>query len=257
VIETGGCKWKLREIFKHDSWAATALYEADQKLSVVKFNRKHPILLLPMGWLGRWLASREARAYSLLAGVRGIPASCGDVFVNGHRWPTSFAHQYIPGHPLAKDEKPGTSFFDELEALVCAMHDRDLAYVDLNKRENVIVSDEGMPVLVDFQIHFAPSNKIRKWPAVRWLIRHLQAADLYHLQKLRVYHTDCPEAASQLPVPWSSKIWRVIYVHPVQWLRRRLLILLRIRTGDGLACSEVEPEKAVRLAKAAKNDPSQ
>jgi len=248
-VETGGRKWKLREVFKHDSWAATALYGGDRDAVVVKFNRTHPILILPMAWLGRWLAARESRAYSLLAGLRGIPASCGEVLVGGHRWPNAFAHHYIPGHPLAKEERPGAGFFDELERLLDAMHNRGLAYLDLNKRENVIVSEDGLPVLVDFQIHFAAGKVCRKFPLMGWITGQLQAGDIYHFKKLKLYHTESPEAVAQLPIPWSSKLWRMLYVHPVQWVRRRLLVALRIRRGEGLAWSELEPEKAVRLAK--------
>ncbi len=244
-VEAGGRMWKLSEIFKHDSWAATALYGTDQEAIVVKFNRHHPIYGFPMGWL----AARETRAYTLLAGLTGIPESCGEVLVRGHRWSNAFAHHYIPGHPLAKGERPGPGFFDELEALLHDMHARGLAYMDLNKRENVIVSDDGSPVLVDFQIHIGTGKRYQKAPALGWLIRQLQAGDLYHFNKLKLYHTISPEAAARLPIPWPSKLWRVIYVHPVQWLRRRLLVALKVRTGEGLALSELEPEKAVRLAR--------
>ena len=40
----------------------------------------------------------------------------------------------------------------------------------------------------------------------------------------------------------------MIYVRPVQFLRRRFLVWLRVRTGPGLAVSELAPEKAARLA---------
>lgn len=253
-VNVDGQSWMLLEIFKHDSWAATALYGTAQQKIVVKFNRNHPVFGLPMWWLGHWLASRESKAYTVLAGLPGLPAPCGPVCFRGRKCPNAFAHQYLEGHPLAKAERPGTNFFGELEALLLAMHARGLAYMDLNKRENVIVTEHGTPALVDFQIYFKALPWASNWPCMRWLTHHLQAGDLYHLEKLRTYHTLGPEAVAKVPVPRASKLWRMLYVHPVQWLRRRLFVALRIRSGEGLAVSELEPEKAVRLSKNAPPD---
>ena len=247
VVQAGDRTWALWEVFKHDSWAATALYGASDTAIVVKFNRQAPIFLIPMSWLGRWLAAREAWAYERMAGVPGVPPACGPVQVDGRVLPTAFAHQYVEGHPLAKDERPGQLFFEEMESLVRAMHARGMAYLDLNKRENVIVTDDGKPLLVDFQIHFSPPIGLAGLPAVRQVLHHLQESDRYHLLKLRTFHTLGPDAMHGIPVLWSSRLWRFLYVHPVQWLRRRLLVALGIRTGEGLAVSEKTPEKAVRL----------
>ena len=41
-----------------------------------------------------------------------------------------------------------------------AMHERKVAYIDLHKRENILVNERGDPCLIDFQISVA-------WP--RWL----------------------------------------------------------------------------------------
>jgi len=245
-----GCRWSLEEVFKHDSWAATALYAAGEARAVVKFNRRAGLYFLPMAWLGRWLAARERRAYGVLGGNPGIPAACGPVSAGGRVLPHAFAHRYVDGHPLARHERPGGEFFDRLEAIVRSIHACDMAYLDLNKRENVLVTDRGAPALVDFQIHFHPPGWLTRHGAGRRLLRLLQDSDLYHIRKLRLFHTLGPDATAGLPVPWPSRVWRVLYVHPVQWLRRRLLVVLGIRSGRGHAISERDPEKAVRLERA-------
>ncbi len=247
-VWTEGHSWRLMEVFKHDSWAATALYQCEARRIVVKFNRHQPVLIFSMVWLGKWLAGRETRAYERLQDLPAVPRACGPVQVNGRIWSNAFAHEYLEGHPLAKDERPGPEFFDALEVLIHIMHERGMAYLDLNKRENVIVSEANEPVLVDFQIHLAPPSWLANFPPVRLIMRQLQEGDVYHLQKLRTYHTSGPKAAATLDVPWTSRLWRWIYVRPVQWIRRRLLVALRVRTGEGLALSELMPEKAVRLA---------
>src|SRR5436190_4708915 len=69
VITVGDQRCELIEIFKHDSWAATALYQAAQGKMVVKFHRKHRLFLLPAAWVGRSLARHEIRACRLLRDV--------------------------------------------------------------------------------------------------------------------------------------------------------------------------------------------
>jgi hypothetical protein len=251
TLEAGGVRCELLEIFKHDSWAATALYGGVRGKITVKFNRRQPFLFVPMGWLGRWLGRREARAYQLLAGLPGIPASSGEVRVDGRWWPSAFAHEYLEGHPLHCDEKPGDEFFKQLGEMIGEMHRRGLAYVDLNKRENIIVTDGGTPVLVDFQIHFAPPRRLAWLPPFNWLLRGFMNGDLYHLRKHVLRHRPdlVPPGEHDLSrfQPLPVRIWRMIYVAPVQFLRRRFLVWLRVRDGKGLALSEIAPEKAVRL----------
>lgn len=253
IITVGGERHELVEVFKHDSWAATALYRGERGKMVVKFNRRRrPALLRPDAWLGCWLARREAHAYRLLRGVPGVPTVGGDVRVNGRLWRTAVAHPYLEGHPLHMDERPQDLFFPQLSAMLAAMHERGMAYADLNKRENVIVAEDGTPALVDFQLHYAPARWTLWFPPVRWLRRSLQAGDLYHLRKHRLWHR--PDLVppdehdlSQLRPP-GVRFWRAIYSVPVTHLRRRLLLWLRIRSGTGRAVSELAPEKAARLA---------
>jgi hypothetical protein len=135
---------------------------------------------------------------------------------------------------------------------LCAMHERGLAYVDLNKRENIIVTDNGSPALIDFQLHFAPSRSARRLIPVEWLFGQFRAADIYHLHKHIAWHR--PDLVGDYDCNWkqlqpvTGRVWRLLYVWPVQFLRRRLLVRLGIRSDRGLAISELNPEKAARLA---------
>src|SRR5712691_2007307 len=78
-VEIDGKTYRLLRVVKHDSWAATAFYAGADKQIVCKFNRQQRIGPMPMRWLGRWLARREANALRLLAGLPGIPAAVGQV----------------------------------------------------------------------------------------------------------------------------------------------------------------------------------
>src|SRR6478609_8251810 len=99
-VEVGGNQYHLIEIYKHDSWAATARYENSTRSIVCKFNRRQSIFGVPMAWLGRRLAHRESRALRKLAGLPGIPVGLGSVSVDGLVQPNAVAREYVAGRPL-------------------------------------------------------------------------------------------------------------------------------------------------------------
>lgn len=249
-VDIGGRPYHRVEIYKHDSWAATALYRGPGGLIVCKFNRVQPVLGVPMAWLGRRLARREACALQRLDDVRGIPAECGPIIVDGRRAENAVGHAYIAGHPLKRHERPGPEFFQTLEALLQTVHERHIAYVDLHKVENVIVGDDGSPHLIDFQICFAlwSSNPVSRF-LLRPLLRTLQQTDRYHLAKH--VRRQCPEPLDVLPFvghaqrPWWIKAHRLVAV-PLRKLRRGLLAAIGVRSADGMATSELFAEDAVR-----------
>src|SRR5207302_97976 len=136
----------------------------------------------PVRWLGRWLARREAHALRLLAGLAGIPPALGEVREAGRLLPHAVAHQFIPGRPLGQVEQISAAAFGALEMLLAEVHRRGMAYVDLHKRENILVGADGRLYLLDFQISFCMRGW---WPAnslpVRGLLALLQRSDRYHL----------------------------------------------------------------------------
>ena len=249
-IEIASGLYRRVDVLKHDSWAATALYRGTNGDVICKFNRVQPIFGLPMSWLGRCLGRREAHALQHLADVPGIPAGCGPVFVNGRRWENAVAHAYIPGHPLRAQERPSDEFFPALRTLLEAMHRQDMAYVDLHKRENIVVGNDGKPYLVDFQVCFSLWVSHRaKNPVLRSILRALQQGDMYHLAKH--VHRNCPCEMGRLRLadhqrpPWWIRVHRLVAV-PLRWLRRALLVALGVRAEGGRAVTEAFPEDAIR-----------
>jgi hypothetical protein len=251
-VEIAGQPYHCTEILKHDSWAATAIYAGTAGKVVCKFNRQQSILGVPMQWLGCWLAQHEAGILRRLQDLPHVPRWSGDVKVDGKVLPFAVAHEYVEGHPLGRGERVSPDFFPKLEATLREIHRRRMAYVDLHKRENILVGDDGQPYLLDFQISFVPS---RRWPGNtvlgQTILELLQKADAYHLQKHVRKERRARGAAVATPgfadLPWYIRLHRFIGM-PLRWLRRNFLVTLGIRTGKGRADSEHFAEDAVRQA---------
>jgi hypothetical protein len=215
----GNC-YTHRKTFKHDFFAATALYDGPAGPVVLKIGHLAPLLGLPCSWIGRFLAQHEAQLYGLLRGTKGVPHFVG-------RWgPTGIVHEFIAGAPLSKDTPIHDGFFPALARLIEAIHLRKCAYVDLEKRENILYGEDGQPYLIDFQISL-------RLPAGR-LLRLLQASDRYHLLKhwrrLRPDQLTSEQTAeAQRPPPWIA--WHRLVFRPVTRVRRQVLVWLGERTS--------------------------
>jgi hypothetical protein len=249
-IHCDGHTYELQHVLKHDSWAASAVYVGSAGRIKVKFNRIEPILGLPTVWLGNLLARREAWMLHQLADLPAIPNVCGPVYAHGKRLRHAVAHQWIPGHPLGKEEAVSDEFFPRLMQTLAEVHRRGIAYVDLHKRENIIVGEDCKPYLIDFQISQAlPSCWIFHTRFHRAVLEILQQSDWYHLLKHRLHHRPdlVPAGESDLDAsrPWWIRLHRCI-AQPFRHIRRQCLVRLNVRTGPGHATSEHFPEDAVQ-----------
>jgi hypothetical protein len=245
-VEIAGETYHIARVFKHDSWAATALYAGRNKRVVCKFNRVQPVGPVAMRWLGRLLGTREAAMLRRLADLPNVPRWSGEVRVNGRVLPNAVAHDYIPGHPLGDRERVNDRFFPKLRTLLAAMHHCGVAYIDLHKRENILVGDDGEPYLIDFQIGLALADW---WPAnhevIEAVVRLAQQNDVYHLAKHVARCRPDQAAAGATDLPWSIRLHRFVG-QPLRTLRRRLLVRAGVRTGLGRVTSEHFAEEAVR-----------
>lgn len=247
LIQVDGEAFQLVDVLKHDSWAATAIYQCPTKKIVCKFNRQQSIFGFPMRWLGRWLARREAAHYRRLADLPNVPRLCGPVMVDGVALPYAVAHDYVEGRPLRSDDRLPETFVLELQAVFDEVHRRQMAYVDLHKRENILVGDDGKPYLIDFQVSYMLPEKHGIFGLFkRWFLRQLQSIDRYHLRKhecrLRAAMGDPTAAPSR---PWWIRLHR-LWAVPMRETRRRLLVLLGVRKAKGRATTEDFAEDAVR-----------
>lgn len=258
-----GCAYRLERVFKHDFYAATCLYRAEGPARyprvVVKFSRQQDLFGLPMGWLASLLADREQEVYAALAGLDGVP----DWVVRIS--PDCYAIEYVDGRPLDHFTKPPPGFFAKLVKLMQAVHERGVAYGDANKRSNILVTDDGEPCLVDYQISIRRRDD---WPRPlgalsRRLYEYLCRKDLYHLYKHK--RRICPEELTAEEEALSRKRSGLHWLHrkltkPYRSLRRRFL---RQQHQSGRLVSPTasledhhQPEKATWRSPEASDDAS-
>lgn len=227
VLDIGGRQFSRVKTFKHDFFAVTALYEGDRDKVVLKVGRTAPLFGLPMRWSGRLLADHEAKLFHLMEGIAGIPA------FRGWFGETGIIHDYVEGRPLQKEDTIDDAFFPRLVGLIEAIHKRGAAYVDLEKRENIILGDDGCPHLIDFQIswHMAASRGGEVWP-FRMIRDVLQASDKYHIMKHWRRLRPDQLAGTQIDGSYRPPFWirwhRAIF-RPLTLLRRQILVWLGAR----------------------------
>ncbi|MBM4017911.1 MAG: hypothetical protein FJ288_06215 [Planctomycetes bacterium] len=218
-----GRRYALERVLKHDFFAVTGRYRGpDGEAVCLKHYHTEPWLGVPLEWAGRLMADREVRHYRLLADLPDVPRLVGRV---GR---SALVHAWVEGRDLLdrKDRLPD-DFFDRLEALVRAIHARGMAYVDMNKPDNVLVGPGGRPALVDFQISWAPRPSRGPLGGIkRRLLAMFQEADLYHVRKLkRLYRPDLmtpEERAAGKERPWFLNLHRLIGA-PLRDARRKFL----------------------------------
>ncbi|MCP5058812.1 MAG: hypothetical protein GY937_19085 [bacterium] len=96
--------------------------------------------------LGPWVTSREARAWQVLDGHPSVPAFRGRIDA------LAFAVEYRPGRRMGsklQGEVP-PEFADRLDRALDAMHARGVVHLDLRHRSNVLLGEDGDPILIDF-----------------------------------------------------------------------------------------------------------
>lgn len=240
------------EIYKHDSWAATALYQSEARKIVCKFNRRQRLFIVPMSWLGRRLAKRETRFLCLLKDVSNIPNPVGPVYSEGVLLQNAAAHDYVEGRPVGDHECVNDEFFPKLEQTLATLHERGIAYIDLHKSENILLGTDGLPHLIDFQASYLrPQSRVLA-RVTRRLERMLQELDCYHLQKHLTLKR--PDIAGCTWDEFNHRNERPMWIKahrklatPFRKFRRKLLVLLGVRKNQGFVDSEHFPEAAVRL----------
>ncbi len=139
----------ITQLHKVRNTTKAEVYLAARKGSKIVFKdfRKTPTLIRVT--YGRYSLYREAKAYSRLEGISGVPRCFG---LDGRDVLTL---EYIKGQPLSsfkRGEIP-ESVFVKLEKIISSMHSRGVANGDLH-RSNVLLTSAWDVYLVDYASSF-------------------------------------------------------------------------------------------------------
>lgn len=137
--------------------------------------------------LRRAMLRREHAIYQRLAGVNGVPACRG--LLGGEE----LVLDYVPGPSLREPGQPVADrarFFDELLAIIQAVHAAGVAHGDLKRKDNILVGPGGHPVLIDFGTAVAMPDGAGAWR--RWLFQQVARIDLNAWIKLKYQRQDMP-----------------------------------------------------------------
>jgi len=134
---------KARKITKAEVYLVT---RKDSKIVFKDFRKNHTLIRLTYG---RYSLYREAKAYSRLEGIPGVPRCFGldDREV--------LKLEYIKGQSLSsfKRGKVPESVFVQLKKIISAMHEKGVANGDIH-RSNVLLTPDWDVYLVDYASSF-------------------------------------------------------------------------------------------------------
>ncbi len=96
------------------------------------------------------LLRHEYRIYQKLEGMKYIPACYG--MANNE----FLVIEYVQGQTI-RDARPdaNSEYYNKLFTAIEEMHRRGVAHFDLKRKENLLVSNQGDPVIIDFGVSIA------------------------------------------------------------------------------------------------------
>ncbi|MEK7485066.1 MAG: hypothetical protein AABZ60_12130 [Planctomycetota bacterium] len=218
-IQVGKAVYKVVKIFKDDFFALTALIsDTSGKKWVLKISRiKVPFLRRGFQFLLNWLGRREAKIYKYLQDISGIPK----FHSAQENW---FIHEYIEGDNLKEFRHVSDTFFDELLQLLQRLHQKRVVYIDLDKKDNIIVGIDKKPYLIDFQI----SLKFQSVQGVLGQIfKMFVKSDLYHYYKHK--RSIRKDLLTEKDLKYTPKrtlphtLHRYLISRPFRWFKRKFL----------------------------------
>ena len=98
-------------------------------------------------WINRWMLRREYNTYRRLDGVAGIPR-CFGFFLNRYLVLEHVEGQTMREAKIADQE----TFLVEMLNIIKAVHSRGVAHGDLKRKDNILITRDSKPYLIDFGV---------------------------------------------------------------------------------------------------------
>ncbi len=220
--------FELRKIYKHSFAVAVGLYEKNEDRVIVKLHRQKHFFGIPLKWIGEFMARYESAVLKHCSGIKGVPQYRESALT------TAVAHDYIPGDSLSSENNVNLRFFENLFHLLDRIHERGVAYVDMEKAENILKGTDELPYFFDFQLAFfwPDDMPLGQCTGVRLLRKWLQDCDRYHaykhLRRMRPDLLSNEEYRFSLKKPWLVIVANAVF-KPMQIARKALQKLRKIK----------------------------
>ena len=164
-------------------------------------------------WFARWVAGHEARSLTALAELPGIPRLL-------HWDGVTLERSFIDGRPMHEAQPRDPAYFHAARKLLLAMHARGVAHNDLAKEPNWLVTHDGRPALVDFQMGWVS-------PKHGPLFRLLAREDLRHMLKHKRHYLPDTLTPIERRVlaqrSWIARTWKASGKRVYNFVTRRIL----------------------------------
>jgi RIO-like serine/threonine protein kinase len=215
-------------ILKHDAVGRISLVDDGR----TRFIRREPAYaMFGARWVSRLLAGNEARALRRLERVEHLPRLLA---WDGRVLDRSF----IGGEPMQVAGVRDPAYFPAARRMLQALHRHGVVHNDLAKEANWLVTEDGRPALIDFQLAWTSNRRSR-------LFRLLAREDLRHLLKhKRTYFREqlTPVERRLLKRPsWLRSIWFRTGKRLYRFITRRLL---NWRDNEGRGAVPEQPASA-------------
>jgi serine/threonine protein kinase len=222
----------LREL-KRDVFGAVELLDGPQGKCVRRVTpaRRMSLVTPLVRILAGVLMRRERRALHALEPVIGVPKllayegydRAGEV---DPKTQGVLLRSFLEGVPLFMAQELPRDFFERLEELVHEIHARGVCHNDIHKEPNILVSPDGRPLVIDFQLASVHRRRGRTF-------RVRAAEDLRHVRKHRhVYESAAgvaPAGLDRRRPSLGAALWMRTGKPLYNLVTRRLL---RIRKGE-------------------------
>ena len=152
------------EIIQKGKWGNSNIYlhRHGKNQFVVKTFAQHPSLI--KNTIGRLLIAREYKALKKLSSCVG---TCDNI-IRIDKFTLSY--KYVEGQNLSsfarRNNTIDVNFFINFEKAVKEMHSRGIVHLDLRTGSNVIISEQGKPLIIDFNsylnLNMIPGKTLKK-----------------------------------------------------------------------------------------------
>jgi RIO-like serine/threonine protein kinase len=163
--------------------------------------------------LARALARREARALQCVAGTAQVPR-----LIECSR--DRLVRDWIEAVPMQQARPRDAAYYRDALRLVRRLHAQNVVHNDLAKEPNWLVTPQGSPAIVDFQLAWVSRRRPR-------LFRALAHDDLRHLLKHKRSYLPERLTARQRRIletrSWVSQLWMRTAKPVYRFITRRLL----------------------------------